>query len=239
MTYKSDQETYKNTIALINDFVESSQRKRFKLINDIKSSVDNISNIGNRLFDNFDCDGDDWALGYILQVLKEYKPEFFHEGKYNNWFSTYSEKSIDYGELQLFLLEQKFESADRLTSSILRRLAGNLAEKRGYVFYSEVNNISGIDLQTIDRLWSIYSQGKFGFSKQAKILKTVGKRYDLLWPKIGWKNNGSWTRYPNSFLWSLEAPEGHMPLINQLRGVRLMDSILRHPAISARHNNCL
>ena len=137
------------------------------------------------------------------------------------------------------LLEQKFEDADRLTSSYLRKLAGKLAENRGYVFYSEVNNMSGTDLQTIDRLWSVYSNGRFGFSIQAKILKSVGKRYELLWPKIGWKSDGYWTRYPGSFSWSLDAPEGHMPLINQLRGVRLMDSILRHPAISLRHNNIL
>ena len=39
--------------------------------------------------------------------------------------------------------------------------------------------------------------------------------------------------------WSLDAPDGHMPLINQLRGVRLMDSILRHPAIAERHDNIL
>ena len=141
--------------------------------------------------------------------------------------------------MQLRLLEQNFEDADRLTSSYLRKLAGKLAEKRGYVFYSEVNNMSEIDLQTIDRLWSIYSNGKFGFSIQAKILKSVGKKYELLWPKIGWKIDGCWTRYPKSFIWSLDAPEGHMPLINQLRGVRLMDSILRHPGISSRHNNIL
>ena len=137
------------------------------------------------------------------------------------------------------MLEQKFEIADRLTSSYLRKLAGKLAEKRGYVFYSEVNNMSGQDLKTIDKLWNIYSNGKFGFSNQAKILKSVAKRYEFLWPKIGWKKEGLWTRYPTSFCWSLDAPEGHMPLINQLRGVRLMDSILRHPAIAERHNNIL
>jgi hypothetical protein len=37
-----------------------------------------------------------------------------------------------------------------------------------------------------------------------------------------------------AFTWSLDAPEGHMPLINQLRGVRLMDALLRHPALAAR-----
>ena len=230
---------YKNTLTLVKKFVASNQRKRINLKTDIESDVENLFEIGNKLFEGFDQDGDDWAGGWLLQVLKKHKPLFFNDKKYNHWFLTYSDVNINYEELQLRLLEQNFEDADRLTSSYLRKLAGSLAENRGYVFYSEVSNMSGTDLQTIDRLWRIYSNGKFGFSIQAKILKSVGKKYDLLWPKIGWKNDGYWTRYPDSFSWSLDAPEGHMPLINQLRGVRLMDSILRHPAISLRHNNIL
>ena len=237
---KTVQDDYsKSTLNLVKNFVESNQRKRINLLSDIESEVENIFAIGKKLFDDFDQDGDDWAVGWLLQVLKKHKPNFFNDIKYNNWFATYSNDNINYDELQLNLLEQNFEIADRLTSSYLRRLAGKLAENRGYVFYSEVNNMSGTDLQTIDRLWNIYSNGKFGFSIQAKMLKSVGMKYELLWPKIGWKNNGLWTRYPNSFSWSLEAPDGHMPLINQLRGVRLMDSILRHPAISMRHKNIL
>ena len=239
MTNKYQEDQYKSTLNLVKKFVESDQRKRLKLLSDIESEVDNLFLIGNKLFDDFEQTGDDWAVGWLLQVLKKHKPLFFDEKKFNNWFITYSDENINFDELQLMLLEQKFEAADRLTSSILRKLAGKLAEKRGYVFFSEVNNMSGTDLQTIDRLWSIYSNGKFGFSKQAKILKSVGIKYELLWSKIGWKNDGCWTRYPDSFTWSLDAPEGHMPLINQLRGVRLMDSILRHPAISTRHNNIL
>ncbi len=239
MTNKDYDEHYKSTLNLVKKFIESNQRKRINLLSNIESEVDNLFLIGEKLFDNFEQDGDDWAAGWLLQVLKKHKPVFFSDNKYNNWFNTYSDKNINYEELQLKLLEQKFEDADRITSSFLRRLAGKLAENRGYVFYSEVNNMSGVDLQTIDRLWSVYSNGKFGFSIQAKILKSVEKKYELLWPKIGWKKDGYWTRYPNSFIWSLDAPEGHMPLINQLRGVRLMDSILKHPAISLRHNNIL
>ena len=239
MTNKEQDNYYKNTLNLVKKFVDSNQRKRINLLSDIESEFENLFKIGNQLFDDFDQDGDDWAAGWILQVLKKHKPMFFNDKRFNKWFFTYSDSNINYDELQLKLLEQNFEDADRLTSAYLRKLAGNLAENRGYVFYSEVNNMSGIDLETIDRLWSIYSNGKFGFSIQAKILNSVGKKYELLWPKIGWKNDGLWTRYPNSFCWSLAAPEGHMPLINQLRGVRLMDSILRHPAISLRHNNIL
>ena len=235
-----EQDNYSNaTLDLIKKFVDSNQRKRINSLTQIESEVENIFNLGPSLFDIFDNDGDEWAAGWILQVLKKFKPEFFENSKFNNWFNTYSDIDINYEELQLMLVEQKFEEADRLTSSYLRKLAGKLAEKRGYVFYSEVKNMPGKDLKTIDRLWNIYSTGRFGFSIQAKILKSVGKKYELLWPKIGWKKMGIWTRYPSSFCWSLEAPDGHMPLINQLRGVRLMDSILRHPAIAERHNNIL
>ena len=239
MTNKDQEDYYKNTLNLIKNFVESNQRKRLNLLSDIEAEVDNLFEIGNKIFDNFDPEGDDWAAGWMLQVLKKHKPLFFSDDKYNNWFITSSDENINYKELQLRLLEQNFEDADRLTSSYLRKLAGKPAENRGYVFYSEVKNMSSNDLITIDRLWNIYSNGKFGFSIQAKILKSVDKKYEFLWPKIGWKKDGYWTRYPNSFNWSLDAPEGHMPLINQLRGVRLMDSILRHPAISMRHNNIL
>ena len=239
MTNK-EQDNYSNaTLDLINKFVDSNQRKRINLLTKIEAEVENIYKLGPTLFEIFDSDGDDWAAGWLLQVLKKYKPDFFENTKFNNWFNTYSDSDINYDELQLMLVEQKFEDADRLTSSYLRQLAGNLAKKRGYVFYSEVMNMSGKDLQTIDRLWIIYSTGRFGFSIQAKILKSVGKKYELMWPKIGWKKEGLWTRYPTSFCWSLEAPDGHIPLINQLRGVRLMDSILRHPAIAERHDNIL
>ena len=239
MALQDEQNTNDSLNNLVNTFIQASQRKRRNLTKDIESAADGLYEIAEELFKKFDIEGDDWAYGWILQVLKKYKPELFKNEKYNHFFATYSDQEINYDLMQLKLLEQDFEEADRLTSSYLRQLAGKVAEKRGYVFYSEVNNISGIDLVTIDRLWKIYSQGKFGFSMQAKLLKTVGKRYELLWPKIGWKNNGIWTRYPSSFIWSLEAPDGHMPLVNQLRGVRLMDSLLRHPSIAARHDNCL
>ena len=239
MSLQDKNNSIENITDLVNSFVESNQRKRKSLIKKIESSADSLFEVADTFLKESERGGDDWANGWILQVLKMYKPEFFENDIYNKWFLTYTEREINFDKLQLNLLEQNFEEADRLTSSILRKLAGKVAEKRGYVFYSEVKNMSGKDLETIDRLWKIYSQGKFGFSIQAKLLKSVGKRYDLLWPRIGWKKDGIWTRYPSAFSWSLDAPDGHMPLVNQLRGVRLMDSILRHPSIALRHDNCL
>ena len=239
MSSQDSKTNNEETINLVKKFIASNQRKRRNLVNDIESSAESLFVVGEEVIKYVDREGDDWSIGWILQVLKKYKPNFFENDVYNRWYFTKSEINLNYNDLQLKLLKQDFEEADRLTSAYLRKLAGKVAENRGYVFYSEVKDMSGEDLITIDRLWNIYSQGKFGFSNQAKLLKSVGKRYDLLWPKIGWKKDGIWTRYPTCFCWSIKAPDGHMPLVNQLRGVRLMDSILRHPSIAHRHENCL
>ena len=239
MSSQDNKVNNEETINLVKKFIASNQRKRRNLVNDIESSAESLYIVGEEIINNVDREGDDWCIGWVLQVLKKYKPNFFDKDIYNNWYFTNSGINLNYDKLQLNLLKQNFEEADRLTSAYLRKLAGKVAENRGYVFYSEVKDMPDEDLVTIDRLWNIYSQGKFGFSNQAKLLKSVGKRYDLLWPKIGWKKDGIWTRYPSSFCWSLKAPEGHMPLVNQLRGVRLMDSLLKHPSIANRHENCL
>jgi hypothetical protein len=102
------------------------------------------------------------------------------------------------------------------------------------VYFSEVAAMPGLDLQSLDRLWLAYSLGRFGFSVQGRLLRLCDDRWERLWPRLGWKRDGVWTRYPAAFTWSLEAPEGHMPLINQLRGVRLMDALLHHPAVLER-----
>ncbi|MEM1310560.1 MAG: GUN4 domain-containing protein, partial [Cyanobacteria bacterium P01_H01_bin.153] len=72
--------------------------------------------------------------------------------------------------------------------------------------------------------------GKFGFAKQREIWLGVAKDWERFWPKIAWKTGKIWTRYPGEFSWNLQAPAGHLPLTNQLRGVRVMDALMNHPA---------
>ena len=223
---------------LLDQFSSSSSRKRRGLTSSIEERYDELLQIELAGLHLFDAEGDNWSAGWILQVINRKKPDFLEtlfNGKSSGWFKTPSSKGIDYGPLQKNLLEEKFEEADRLTTSFLRILAGDSAVERGYVYFSEIASIPSVDLNTLDRLWIAYSQGRFGFSIQAKILNSLNGRYEMLWPRIGWKKEGVWTRYPRSFDWTMSAPEGHMPLVNQLRGVRLMDEILKHPAISSRH----
>ena len=223
--------------ALLESFKMASQRKRLSLLPLLEERVGELIGLGSSLMSCFDSDICDWAPGFILQLIHKNDKNFIKNIlKCDDlaWFKAPSEVSIDYSSLQQYLLAELYEDADRFTSSKLRELAGEKAVKRGYVYFSEVAAIPGIDLETLDKLWIIYSKGKFGFTVQAKILDSLDGRYDRLWPRIGWKKDGIWTRYPNAFNWSIEAPNGHMPLINQLRGVRLMDSLLNHPALIAR-----
>ncbi len=141
-----------------------------------------------------------------------------------------SDRGIDYSQLQILLAQQDFETADRLTIEKLCELAGPLAIQRKWLYFTEVEKFPTTDLKTIDTLWQVYSEGKFGYSVQRELWLGVGKNWEKLWFQIGWKNGNNWTRYPQEFTWDLTAPRGHLPLSNQLRGVRVIAALLSHPA---------
>ncbi|PSB01953.1 GUN4 domain-containing protein [Merismopedia glauca] len=143
-----------------------------------------------------------------------------------------SDRGLDYSDLQQLLAEQDFQQADRLTLQKLCQLAGSEAIQRKWLYFTEIDNIPASDLQTINSLWFLHSQGKFGFSVQRELWLGGGKNWEKLWSKIGWKQGNNWTRYPQEFIWDLSAPTGHLPLSNQLRGVRVIAALFSHPAWS-------
>ncbi|TVQ42916.1 MAG: GUN4 domain-containing protein [Gloeocapsa sp. DLM2.Bin57] len=156
------------------------------------------------------------------QLLDTYFPQGF--------IPLTSERNIDYQPLAQLLLAQNWQEADTLTRVKMCELAGDAAIARKWVYFTEVQQFPSSDLQTLNQLWYLFSEGKFGFAVQRKIWLGVGKDFDKLWPKIGWKNGNEWTRYPNAFTWDLSAPVGHLPLLNQIRGVRVIASLFAHPA---------
>jgi hypothetical protein len=141
-----------------------------------------------------------------------------------------SERSIDYAPLQSLLSQQDFQAADRVTLEKLCELAGPTAIQRRWLYFTEVSSFPIADLQTINQLWFIYSEGKFGFWVQRDLWLSLGKNWDKFWVQIGWRKDNNWTRYPQEFTWNLTAPRGHLPLSNQLRGVRVLATLLNHPA---------
>jgi hypothetical protein len=141
-----------------------------------------------------------------------------------------SDAGLDYQPLQKLLLTAAYEAADRVSMQKLCELAGPAAVQRKWLYFSEVDRLPIVDLQTINQLWLTYSEGKFGFSVQRELWLGQGRNFTKLWAKLAWKNGNQWTRYPNEFIWDLSAPPGHLPLSNQLRGVRTFEAILNHPA---------
>ncbi len=223
--------------ALLERFQAGNDRQRRSLLSQVLTRSDELTPLIPDHVAGVDATGDDWAAGVLIQLLaasdNALRDSFL--ARYpDGWLATTSAAGINYAPLQRHLVLQEYEEADRLTSAHLRELAGPAAVKRGYVYYSEVPVMPSADLDTLDRLWVCYSRGRFGFSVQGRLLASLGGRWDKLWPRLAWKLDGRWTRYPGSFQWSIEAPEGHMPLVNQLRGVRLMDALLHHPALQRR-----
>lgn len=223
---------------LLDRFLTAASRQRRSQLGVIRQRFPELLPLIPEVLARADRTGEDWAPAWLLQLALagaagSTGPSLL-DAYPGGWLQAGSASGLDYAPLQHHLALQDFEAADRLTSEHLRQLAGSAAVARGYVYFSEVAAISDLDLESLDRLWLVYSQGRFGFSVQGRLLAACGGQWERLWQKLGWKSDGVWTRYPHAFTWSLEAPEGHMPLINQLRGVRLIDALQRHPALAAR-----
>ena len=135
----------------------------------------------------------------------------------------------NYQKLQELLTKKKFKEADQLTHKHLCNLAGlDKKNNRNWLYFTDISYIPSEDLFTIDLLWQIYSQGKFGFSIQRKIWILNNYNWNILWQKIGWVRQGIMCRYPQEFIWNINAPVGHLPLFNQLRGNQVLLSLFEH-----------
>ena len=143
-----------------------------------------------------------------------------------------SGRGVDYSDLQRLLVAKEYQAADKLTTEKMCAIAGADALKRKWVYFTEVSQFPNADILTIDALWRTYSEDKFGWSQQRSLWLRLGQDWERLWPQIAWQSSaGAWTRYPTEFVWDLDAaPVGHLPLFNQLRGVRVMSALLSHPA---------
>ncbi|XP_052173219.1 tetrapyrrole-binding protein, chloroplastic [Diospyros lotus] len=154
--------------------------------------------------------------------------------------------SISLDLLHRHLSSGNFRQADEETRRLLIALAGEAAQKRGYVFFSEVQFIPEAEIKAIDELWKQHSDGRFGYSVQKKIWKKAKKDFTAFFLKVGWMKKldteveqYNYRSFPTEFIWELtdQTPEGHLPLTNALRGTQLLNSILSHPAFDDDDND--
>lgn len=126
--------------------------------------------------------------------------------------------SIQYNKLEKLLSKKQWREADLETFKILGKLCGLDGGPDGsHIRLSGINKNIYADLTTIDRLWSKYSNGHFGYTTQLAILQefyyshTISESDKSWWgvfcKYLDWNTGFSVLNF------SLDAPRGHLPAI--------------------------
>jgi len=146
---------------------------------------------------------------------------------------------MDYTQLRNLLAAGKWKEADSETNRVMlavaktRGLSWRSGEWNGN--RSNISRFPCSDIQTIDKLWTTASNGRFGFSIQNKIWENLGGaigRYQdstvSLWHSyneiIGTRMNGRDLNY-NELNFTTSAPRGHLPALSS--GYNIDFSIMR------------
>jgi hypothetical protein len=132
-----------------------------------------------------------------------------------------SSRGVDYRRLRDLLKAGKWQEADQETRKRMCEVAGRTQE--GWLRPEDIDHFPCEDLRTIDQLWVHFSDGKFGFSVQAKTYRELGgtREYDeKAWRKfgdrVGWRVGGNWLSY-SDLTFNTSAPFAHLPVVD-LRG---------------------
>ena len=132
-----------------------------------------------------------------------------------NEVSLVSAKGVDYRKLRDLLKAKKWKEADEETRRVMLKVASR--ESEGWLRREDAENFSCQDLETIDKLWVKYSNGKFGFSVQKQIYQGVGGSkeynsddYKKFADKVGWRKGGEWLSY-SQLTFSEKHYTGHLP----------------------------
>lgn len=160
----------------------------------------------------------------------------------------------NYTHLRDLLAEGKWKEADKETGRLMLAVGNITVDKKvragewthcdprlDCLHFLHFMYFPCADLCTIDRLWLKYSNGRFGFSVQKRIMSELGedtisllckfnKSYEEFHKKmelensferrIGWRKNDSAGRSTanlktyNDLTFSMQAPHGHLPTAN-------------------------
>lgn len=171
-----------------------------------------------------------------MTLKPEYRPQSI-----GAWLNLLGIKAqVDYFQLENLLKANKWLEADRETWKLMLKIAGR--EKEQWLDVPQYNNFPCKDLLIIDRLWTKYSNGHFGFSVQKRIWESIGGNYyasDDTWKKfgylVGWRKNRVWLLYEN-LSFSLSAPDGMLP--RSVWSMRVSGRKKRLSALMVRLEKC-
>ncbi|MDY6940492.1 MAG: serine/threonine-protein kinase [Cyanobacteriota bacterium] len=124
---------------------------------------------------------------------------------------------LDYTTLRSLLKRQKWADADRETRQMLCRAASKPAN--GYLHGRELDRVPCEDLQTIDRLWMAYSDGRFGWSVQRNIYEACDRDYVEFCDRVGWSVSRP-TSGDRNLQFHRNARTGHLPSRSWVGGLQ-------------------
>jgi hypothetical protein len=126
----------------------------------------------------------------------------------------FSEPSqLDYTHLQTLLQTQQWRLADEETLVLMLKATGR--DREGWLDQQAIATLPCATLQTLDRLWHNYSQGRFGFTMQQRIYTQLDKHDGVTFgDRVGWwlSSIRMFAHY-NTLTFSLQAPPGHFPAL--------------------------
>ena len=114
----------------------------------------------------------------------------------------------DYTLLRDLLAAGKWKEADDETRLVMLKVADR--ESIGWLNEDSLNKFPCTDLRTVDQLWVSYSQGRFGFSVQKCIYEEVGRDWEKMGDRVGWRNGKKWLSL-SDIAYNIDAPIGHLP----------------------------
>jgi hypothetical protein len=126
-----------------------------------------------------------------------------------------------YQPLQRLLKTGKLQAADEETVRVILLEAGTLA--REDLTPDAIRQFPCSVLRVVDRLWTTYTGGRFGFSVQLKLYQAVGGSLESalgqdtvvlnrLGERVGWRRNNQWKTLDEA-QHNLEDPIGCYPVI--------------------------
>ncbi|BAZ25713.1 serine/threonine protein kinase with WD-40 repeats [Kalymmatonema gypsitolerans NIES-4073] len=154
---------------------------------------------------------------------------------YSYTSSTYFTEVVggNFQKLEELLHARKWKEADLETRQIIyvlsqQELLDSCPDETDLLDYLSAEYIAVLPkkyLNTIDRLWVKFSNGRFGFSVQKRIWKNVVSKsdpdYNLFFEDevqekfgdiVGWRKESNWV-YFSDLNYSLSAPPGHLPIM--------------------------
>jgi hypothetical protein len=122
---------------------------------------------------------------------------------------------LDPPHLELFtclvnLLEVgNWRKANEATRTLILKVAGK--ENEGYLTDEQIQQFPSQVLHQLDTLWVNYSNGKFGFRVQKRIMRECKKDPQAFGTRVGWRDQDCWISASRVIYNPTMAPEGHLP----------------------------